>query len=118
MERVAQVARETGYLDGVQDFRGVETYGYLPPDKVLALCTGSQGEPRAALARIAEDEHPGSHACTRRPRDLLLPRHSRQREGGGARDQRLGDARASRSSPTATISSTSPAIRGAPNSST
>jgi ribonuclease J len=58
MERVVQVARETGYLDGVQDFRGAETYGYLPPDKVLALCTGSQGEPRAALARIAEDEHP------------------------------------------------------------
>ncbi len=58
MERVIAVARETGYLDGVQDFRGPETYGYLPPDKVLALCTGSQGEPRAALARIAEDEHP------------------------------------------------------------
>jgi ribonuclease J len=58
MERVVQVARETGYLDGVQDFRGAESYGYLPPDKVLALCTGSQGEPRAALARIAEDEHP------------------------------------------------------------
>jgi len=58
MERVVQVARETGYLDGVQDFRGVESYGYLPPEKVLALCTGSQGEPRAALARIAEDEHP------------------------------------------------------------
>ena len=58
MERVTQVARETGYLDGVQDFRSAESYGYLPPDKVLALCTGSQGEPRAALSRIAEDEHP------------------------------------------------------------
>jgi ribonuclease J len=58
MDRVVQVARETGYLDGIQDFRGVESYGYLPPDKVLALCTGSQGEPRAALARIAEDKHP------------------------------------------------------------
>jgi len=58
MERVVQVARETGYLDGVQDFRGMDSYGYLPPDKVLALCTGSQGEPRAALARIAEDQHP------------------------------------------------------------
>jgi ribonuclease J len=58
MERVTQVARETGYLDGVQDFRRAESYGYLPPDKVLALCTGSQGEPRAAMARIAQDQHP------------------------------------------------------------
>ena len=58
MERVAQVARETGYLDGVQDFRSADSYGYLPPDKVVALCTGSQGEPRAALSRIARDEHP------------------------------------------------------------
>ena len=58
MERVVQVARETGYLDGVQNFRSAELYGHFPPDKVLALCTGSQGEPRAALARIANDDHP------------------------------------------------------------
>ena len=58
MERVAQVARETGYLDDIREFRSLDTYGYLPPDKVVALCTGSQGEPRAALARIAEDQHP------------------------------------------------------------
>ena len=58
MERIVQVARETGFLDGVQEFRHVDVYGHLPPDKVLALCTGSQGEPRAALARIANDDHP------------------------------------------------------------
>jgi ribonuclease J len=58
MERIVQVARETGYLQGVQALRGTDVYGYLPPDKVVALCTGSQGEPRAALARIALDEHP------------------------------------------------------------
>src|SRR4051812_27427085 len=58
MERIAQVARETGYLDDVREFRSIETYGYLPPDKVVALCTGSQGEPRAALSRIAADDHP------------------------------------------------------------
>src|ERR1700756_4373373 len=58
MERVVQVARETGYLDGVQNFRGMDLYGHFPADKVLALCTGSQGEPRAALARIANDDHP------------------------------------------------------------
>jgi ribonuclease J len=58
MERIVQVARETGYLQGVQEFRGTDVFGYLPPDKVVALCTGSQGESRAALARIALDEHP------------------------------------------------------------
>ncbi len=58
MDRIAQVARETGYLEGIQEFRSADTYGYLPRDKVLALCTGSQGEPRAALARIADDKHP------------------------------------------------------------
>jgi ribonuclease J len=58
MERVVQVARETGYLDGVQNFRGTDLYGHFPADKVLALCTGSQGEARAALARIANDDHP------------------------------------------------------------
>ncbi|TAK50026.1 MAG: ribonuclease J [Xanthobacteraceae bacterium] len=58
MERIVQVARETGYLDGVQEFRGADLYARIPPRKVLALCTGSQGEPRAALARIAEGDHP------------------------------------------------------------
>src|SRR4051812_8758652 len=58
MVRLVQVARETGYLDGIEDFRPLEVYGYLPPDKVVAICTGSQGEPRAALARIATNDHP------------------------------------------------------------
>jgi ribonuclease J len=58
MDRISQVARETGYLDGIKEFCSVDVYGHLPPDKVLALCTGSQGEARAALARIAQDDHP------------------------------------------------------------
>jgi len=58
MERISQVARETGYLKDIGEFRPLEAYGYLPPDRVVALCTGSQGEPRAALSRIAEDDHP------------------------------------------------------------
>ena len=58
MDRVSQVARECGYLDGINEFRGVDVYGHLPPDKVVAMCTGSQGEPRAALSRISEDQHP------------------------------------------------------------
>jgi ribonuclease J len=58
MDRIIQVARETGYMEGVRDLRSADVYGHLPPNKVVALCTGSQGEPRAALARIAEDQHP------------------------------------------------------------
>ena len=58
MERIVQIARELGYLDGIPQFRPADAYGYLPPNKVVALCTGSQGEARAALARIAEDQHP------------------------------------------------------------
>ena len=58
MERVVAVARECGYLDGVPPFLGPDRFDRLPRDQTLALATGSQGEPRAALARIAEDEHP------------------------------------------------------------
>ena len=58
MERIVQIARELGYLDGVPAFSPADAYGYLSPNKVVALCTGSQGEARAALSRIAADEHP------------------------------------------------------------
>ena len=58
MDRVFQVASELGMFKGLPPFRATEAYGYLPPDKVVALLTGSQGEPRAALARIARNDHP------------------------------------------------------------
>jgi ribonuclease J len=58
IERVVAVARECGMLDGVPQFLGMDAFERLPRNKILALATGSQGEPRAALARIAEDEHP------------------------------------------------------------
>lgn len=57
LRRVIDVASELGYLDGCPEFLDEESFGYLPNDRVLALCTGSQGEPRAALARIAQDDH-------------------------------------------------------------
>ncbi|HZB93313.1 MAG TPA: ribonuclease J, partial [Stellaceae bacterium] len=56
--RIEHAARETGYLEGVPPFLTDEEAAYLPRDKVLLICTGSQGEPRSALARIAEDDHP------------------------------------------------------------
>ncbi|KZK96522.1 putative ribonuclease J [Pseudovibrio sp. Ad5] len=57
MQRTVEIARDLGYLDGLAPFRDEETYGSLPRDKVVALCTGSQGEARAAMARIAGDQH-------------------------------------------------------------
>jgi ribonuclease J len=58
MQRIVEIARDVGYWP--EDLVTVheDQFGYLPHDKVVALCTGSQGEPRAALARIAEGEHP------------------------------------------------------------
>ena len=58
IERVIAVARDCGMLDGVPPLLGMDAFERLPRDKILALATGSQGEPRAALARMAEDEHP------------------------------------------------------------
>jgi ribonuclease J len=69
MERVIAVARECGYLEGLPPFLGMDNYDRIPRNKVLALATGSQGEPRAAMARIAEDEHP---AASLAPGDMAI----------------------------------------------
>lgn len=62
MLRIVGAAREVGLLpDGVK-FVEPEQAGLLPREHVLYLCTGSQGEPRAALSRIAREDH----------RDLVL----------------------------------------------
>ena len=58
MERVVQVARECGFLDGLPPFLSLDMFAALPRDKIVVLATGSQGEPRAAMARVAENEHP------------------------------------------------------------
>jgi ribonuclease J len=60
IERVVAVARECGYFDGVPQLLGPDRFDRLPRDQTLALATGSQGEPRAALARLAADEHPSA----------------------------------------------------------
>jgi ribonuclease J len=56
--RMDKAARENGYLADVPRFLTEEEAGYVPADRILLICTGSQGEPRAALARIARDDHP------------------------------------------------------------
>ncbi|NWG46660.1 MAG: ribonuclease J [Alphaproteobacteria bacterium] len=58
MHRITGAARESGYLSDTAKLISEEEAGYLPDDAVLYLCTGSQGEPRAALSRIAAGTHP------------------------------------------------------------
>lgn len=57
IRRMLDVAGELGMLEGLPPFLDEEAYQHLPRNRVVALVTGSQGEPRAALARIAQDEH-------------------------------------------------------------
>ena len=57
LNKIDAAARETGYLADVRPFIDVSDARYLPMDKMLVVCTGSQGEPRAALARIAAGSH-------------------------------------------------------------
>jgi ribonuclease J len=58
MYRVIEAAQATGYLDPDLSFHAETEFEGLPSRKVVALCTGSQGETRAAMARIAAGEHP------------------------------------------------------------
>jgi len=56
--RILAAAREAGYADEIGEVMEADEGAFLPPDKVLYLCTGCQGETRGAMSRIAADDHP------------------------------------------------------------
>ena len=58
MFRMAAAAGSVGLFKGLEPFLSDAEAGRFPDDKILYLCTGSQGEARAALARIADGAHP------------------------------------------------------------
>ncbi|MCH7860494.1 MAG: ribonuclease J [Proteobacteria bacterium] len=58
LDRILRVARQTGYLRDFPETVDFDTAMTMPRDKVLIVATGGQGEPRAALNRIAEGSHP------------------------------------------------------------
>ncbi|MEQ9488337.1 MAG: ribonuclease J [Alphaproteobacteria bacterium] len=58
LHRMVEAAKSTGYLKDLPPFLDDDAAASLPPEKVLLICTGSQGEPRAALTRIARQDHP------------------------------------------------------------
>lgn len=58
LHRVISVAVDTGYLHEGFSYLDQQYFDDLSSDEAVILCTGSQGEPRAAMARVAEGEHP------------------------------------------------------------
>ena len=58
MHRMSSAAKSVGLMADVQAFVSENEAGYFPENKILYLCTGSQGEARAALSRISEGTHP------------------------------------------------------------
>jgi ribonuclease J len=62
LQRMVEAAQECGYLLDFPQCIDERQAGYLPRDKVLFVCTGSQGEPRATMAKLANNDH----------RDLVL----------------------------------------------
>ncbi len=57
LRNLESAARECGYLKGIPEFVPEDEAGSIPDDNLLILTTGSQGEPRSALSRIAADAH-------------------------------------------------------------
>ncbi len=57
MHRIVVAAKGVGLLADAPDLINEDEAGALPDENVLYLCTGSQGEPRAALSRIARGDH-------------------------------------------------------------
>ena len=58
LRNIDAAARECGYLRSLPPFLREDDADDLPDDNVLILITGSQGEPRSALSRVAMDTHP------------------------------------------------------------
>jgi ribonuclease J len=58
LRNIDAAARECGYLKGIPPFLSEDEANDVDDDHLLLICTGSQGESRSALARIAADTHP------------------------------------------------------------
>ena len=58
LRNIDAAARECGYLKGVPPFLSEDEANDIDDDHLMLICTGSQGEARSALARIAQDQHP------------------------------------------------------------
>lgn len=58
VNRIFNVARDCGYLERVPEIISDTAVAKMPREEILLICSGSQGEARAAMSRLARDEHP------------------------------------------------------------
>jgi ribonuclease J len=58
LNRIIEASQSTGYLKGLPETIDMELVDTLPRNQVMVVATGGQGEARAALARIADGNHP------------------------------------------------------------
>ena len=93
LNRAISAAREVGYLNDLSDFVQENDIDLLPPNSLVVVCTGTQGESRAAMARIAAGTHetvslkagdtviyssrqiPGNESAIARVQDMLIRRN-------------------------------------------
>ena len=57
LNRTISAAKEVGYLQDIPDFVPESEVSLIPRENLVVICTGSQGESRAAMARIAQGMH-------------------------------------------------------------
>ena len=92
LNRAISAAREVGYLQDLPDLVPESDIELVPRENLVVICTGTQGEPRAAMARIAAGSHesvsldpddtviyssrqiPGNENAINRVQDMLLRR--------------------------------------------
>jgi ribonuclease J len=58
LHRIIEASQSTGYLKNLPETIDMDAVDSLPRNKVMVVATGGQGEARAALARIADGNHP------------------------------------------------------------
>ena len=93
LHRAISAAREVGYLRDMPDFVPESDVNLLPRENIVIVCTGTQGEPRAAMAKIAAGAHesvsieagdtviyssrqiPGNENAISKVQDMLVRRH-------------------------------------------
>ena len=69
IRRAISAAQEVGYLRDLPDFVAEDDIELLPRENIVILCTGTQGEPRAAMAKIASGTH---ESVTLEPGDTVV----------------------------------------------